>query len=86
MLVSVAEVAMLARAHLMRLTPQERRRLVELVRIARGRPSNLSRSEREELAELVAKLEPRLLAGEAAEKLSPVRLPKRISRGKARSR
>ncbi len=80
-LISIAEVGMLARDHLMRLTPAERRRLIGLVRIARGRPSRLRNSQREELAELVAKLEPRLLAGEAADKLSPVPLPKRILRG-----
>ena len=38
---SIAEVAMLAREHLARLTPAERRRLVELVRTGRGRPSHL---------------------------------------------
>ncbi len=72
---------MLARDHLMRLTPEERRRLVVLVRKGHGRPSRLNRTDREELAELVAKLEPRMLAGEAVDKLSPVSLPHRLTHG-----
>src|SRR5665213_723060 len=83
-LISIAEVAMLARERLLRLTPAERRRLLELVRIARGRPSHLGNADRDELAELVAKLEPRLLAGQAADRISPVPLPKRIVRGPKR--
>jgi hypothetical protein len=80
-LVAIAEVGMLAREHLNRLTPQERRRLIELVRLGRGRPSNLKGRQRQELAWLVAKLEPRMFAGAAADKLSPVPLPKRMLRG-----
>ncbi len=80
-LLSIAEVGVLARDHLMRLTPEERRRLVVLVRKGRGRPSRLKRSEREELAQLVARLEPRMLAGEAVDKLSPVPLPHRLTHG-----
>ncbi|MDQ6732082.1 MAG: hypothetical protein M3022_17790 [Actinomycetota bacterium] len=81
-LISIAEVGLLARDHLLRLSPAERRRLIGLVRIARGRPSHLSAADREELAELVAKLEPRLLAGEAVDRISPVSLPKRFTRGR----
>lgn len=84
-LISIAEIGMLARQHLLRLTPAERRRLVGLLRVARGRPRNLSAAQRNELAELVAKLEPRLLAGEAVNKLSPVPLPKRILHGSAKT-
>ena len=80
-LISIAEVAMLARDHVERLTPAERRRLVVLIRTGRGRPSNLGRRERAELEALVAKLEPRLLAGRAAERLSPVPLPQRLVYG-----
>ena len=83
-LISIAEIGLLARDHVLRLTPQERRRLLELIRDARGRPSQLSRAERDELAELVARLEPRLLAGEAADRISPVPLPRRIVRGSRR--
>jgi hypothetical protein len=85
-LLSAAEVAMLARDHIMRLDPQERRRLIELVRIGRGRRRNLSEAEREELATLVAKLEPRLLAGSAVDKLSPVPLPRRLVYGPRKRR
>ncbi len=80
-LLSAAEVAILARDHVMRLDRSERRRLVELVRIGRGRRRNLSESESEELAELIALMEPRLLAGLAAERLSPVPLPRRVVHG-----
>jgi hypothetical protein len=81
-LLLLAEVAALARDHVAHLTPPERRRLVWLLRKGRGRPSNLSSGQREELAELVAKMEPRLLAGEAVKRLSPVPLPKRLLFGK----
>lgn len=85
-LVAVAEVGILAHSHLMRLEPGERRRLLGLVRAARGRPSKLTARERYELADLVAKLEPRLLAGEAANRLSPFPLPRRVVRGPRRKR
>ncbi len=81
-LISIAEVGLLARDHVLRLTPAERQRLIVLIRIARGRPSRLSAVDREELAALVAKLEPRLLAGEAVDRISPVPLPKRVTRGR----
>jgi hypothetical protein len=85
-LLAIGEIALLAREHAVKLTPAERRRLFELVREGRGRPSNLSAAERDELAGLVAKTEPRLFAGGVASKLSPVPLPRRITRGpKARS-
>ncbi len=80
-LLAVAEVALLARDHIMRLSPNERRRLVELARIGRGRRHNLSEAEREELAVLIASMEPRLLAGHAVQKMSPVPLPRRLLYG-----
>jgi hypothetical protein len=80
-LLAAAEVAMLAREHVARLSPAERRRVVELVRIGRGRPQNLSEQERDELSRLIAKMEPRVLAGQAVEKLSPVPLPHRLIYG-----
>jgi hypothetical protein len=83
-LLAVAEIAVLARNHLRRLEPAERRRLFELVRRGRGRTSSLSESEREELSGLVAKVEPRLFAGLAADKLSPVPLPRRLIEGRRR--
>ena len=78
---AVGEIALLARTHASKLTPEERRRLVSLVREGRGRPSNLDAQEREELAGLVQKAEPRLFAGLVADKLSPVPLPRRITHG-----
>jgi hypothetical protein len=81
-LVSAAEVALLARDHLMRLTPEERRRLVALVRAGRGRPSRLSNAQRRELAALLDKLEARALFGDAVTRLSPVPLPRRLVYGR----
>jgi hypothetical protein len=80
-LLAVAEIAMLAKRHVEHLTPVERRRLIQLVRTSRGRKGNLSEAERRELARLVHKMEPRLFAGAAADKLSPIPLPRRFTQG-----
>jgi hypothetical protein len=80
-LLAIAEIALLARDHLGRLAPDERRRLLTLVR--KGR-SHLSEDERAELAVLVAKAEPRRFAGAAVDKLSPVPLPHRLLYGRDR--
>jgi ABC-type phosphate/phosphonate transport system ATPase subunit len=72
-LIALGELGLLAREHVRRLDPDERRRVIELLRRARGRPSRLSGRERRELARLVAKAEPRLFATAAAKKLRPVR-------------
>ena len=81
-LLAIGEIALVARNHVAKLEPAERRRLVELVRMGRGRPRNLSAEDREELATLLAKAEPRLLAGSIADKLSPVPLPRRVVQGR----
>jgi hypothetical protein len=83
-LLTAAEVAMLARDHFQRLTPQERRRVVVLVREGRGRRRNLTEAERDELSALIAKVEPRVLAGQAVDAISPVPLPRRLVYGRAR--
>jgi hypothetical protein len=83
-LLLLAELLLVARQHLMMLEPQERRRVVELVRRGRGQRRNLSTDEREELAGLIAKAEPRHFAGTVAERLSPVPLPRRIVEGPRR--
>jgi hypothetical protein len=80
-LLAIAEIAVLARDHVGKLEPQERRRLVELVRKGRGRRNTLPDDERAELAALVAKAEPRRFVGMAADKLSPVPLPRRLVHG-----
>lgn len=81
-LLVLGEVALLARDHIERLEPRERRRMVVLIRDARGRPGqNLAPREREELEQLIAKAEPKLFAAAAAQKLSPVPLPKRFRPG-----
>ena len=83
-LLALAEIAVLARRHLSRLTPAERRRLFQLLRAGRGRGRKLGATERDELAALVAKVEPRHFAGLAADRLSPVPLPRRIVEGRRR--
>lgn len=80
-LIALGELVLIAHAHLGKLEPGERRRLFELVRTGRGRPSNLSDPDRRELRDLIAKVEPRLLAGTAVDKLSPVPLPGRVLYG-----
>jgi hypothetical protein len=77
-LLAAAELALLARDHIGRLSPPERRRLIALVRVGRGRRSRLTDDERDELAGLLAKFQPRLLMGEAIDRLSPVPLPRRL--------
>lgn len=81
-LVSTAELALVARDHLMLLTPAERRRLVTLVRIGRGRRSRLSDGQRRELELLMGKLQARRFMGDAITRVSPVRLPKRLVYGR----
>jgi len=81
-LLALAEIVSLAQEHITRLEPHERRRVLELLRVGRGRPSKLSPRQRAELHMLVAKADPRLFAGMVADKLSPVKLPKRVVRGK----
>jgi hypothetical protein len=80
-LLALAEVALVAHDHVARLEPQERRRILTLVRIGRGRRQRLTEAQREELRQLVAKAEPRLFVGEVAQKVSPVKLPNRVVHG-----
>jgi hypothetical protein len=80
-LLAIGEIVMLARDHLQKLEPRERRRFLELMRRGRGRSRNLSLAERAELAALIGKANPRLFVGLAAEKISPVKLPRRVVRG-----
>jgi hypothetical protein len=80
-MLALGEVALMAyQEHLALLEPHERRRLLELVRTGRGRRRNLTESEREELHELMVKLHPREFAAHAAQKLSPVPIPKTFVR------
>lgn len=72
-LLALAELALLARQHVVKLEPHERRRIRELVIRGRGKPSNLTAHERSELAMLVAKTDPKLFATTALRKMSPIR-------------
>jgi hypothetical protein len=69
---AIAQTVLLVRRHFRHLTPEDRRRLRELVR--RGR--SMTATEREELRLLLAKMEPKAFALAAANALSPVRLPR----------
>lgn len=74
-LIAIVQLALLARRHLGALTPTERRRAAQLVRRARS----LTPAERHELIGIASKLEPRAFAGAAADRLSPVPLPRSVS-------
>lgn len=82
-LLAAAEIVLLAREHLQKLAPDERRRFLQLMRRGRGRPSRLTAAERAELAMLVLKADPRQFARLAAQRLSPIPVPDRISRRKS---
>jgi hypothetical protein len=79
-ILAVAQVALLARRHVVALTPIERRRFAELVRHGH----HLSAPERRELRDLLMKLEPRAFAVNAADHMSPFPLPKRMLGGRRR--
>jgi hypothetical protein len=77
-LVAILQLALLARRHLGAITPAERRRAAHLIRHAR----RLTPDERHELIDIASKLEPRAFAGAAANKFSPVPLPRRVTNGR----
>ena len=83
-LLATGQILLLAREHLTRLEPHERRRVIELVARGRGRRRNLSPAERAELGWLIAKADPRQFAGQVANKFSPVPLPARLVNGRRR--
>jgi hypothetical protein len=75
------ELAAMAWTHFAKLNSAQRRRLIALLWQSGGRPRSLAPNEREELGALVATLQPRLLIGSAAKRLSPVPVPKRLLYG-----
>jgi hypothetical protein len=77
-LLVVAELALVARRHLQHLDPAERRRLAALVRKGKG----LSPLEAHELRTLVGKLDPVAFAGSTVERLSPLPLPRKLTRSR----
>ena len=68
-LIVLGELLLLAREHLAKLEPHERRRVVQLVRRGRGRPRNLTERDRRELARLVEKAQPREFARSAMKRV-----------------
>jgi hypothetical protein len=85
-LLAIGEVLLIAKDHVERLEPRERRRLLALVREGRGRRSRLAAEQRAELERLIAKAAPREFVGEAVQRFSPVKLPDRIVYGPKRKR
>ena len=71
-LLAIAQTVLLARRHLERLDPRDRRRLGQLAR----RGPRMDRREREELRRLIGKLEPRAFAASTADAFSPFPLPR----------
>jgi hypothetical protein len=71
-ILAIAQVALLVRRHLRGLNKAERARLTELAR----RGTKLTPAERVELRALVSKFETKALVVGAADRLSPVPLPK----------
>jgi hypothetical protein len=72
-LVAAAEIAWITRSHWRRLEPEERSRLLALIRKSRFRRSRLSRPERREAAELLEKIDYAELGGNVAATLLPFR-------------
>jgi hypothetical protein len=72
-LLAIARGAVATKRHWDRLTAQERRSLVRLVRKSKGRASNLSLRERHQLRRLVVKLELQRLGRDLAALASPLR-------------
>ena len=82
---AVAELAVQLRRHVAKLEPDERARLLALLRQARGGPRSLTRSERSELLELVARMEPEALIATAVKRVSPIPVPRRLVEGGAKA-
>jgi hypothetical protein len=68
----IAQIALMVRRHLRGLSRDERRRLTELAR----KGTTLTPAERSELRTLVSKMEPKAFVLGAADKISPVPLPR----------
>lgn len=75
---ALAEIAVLAKRHVEHLDTGERRELGGLLRHAR----RLSPADRLRLRELVTKMEPRAFVGGAADRLSPIPIPRRLSKAR----
>jgi hypothetical protein len=77
-LIAIGQLALLARHHLQRLDPSERRRLAQLVR----RGPRMAAPERAELRSLVGKLDLGAFAGAGLDAFSPVPIPRRFRGGR----
>jgi hypothetical protein len=72
-LIAAAEVVLATYQHWRRLEPEERARMIELVRKSKGRPSKLSEREADELEMLLEKFGHIELAGSVASIVIPFR-------------
>jgi hypothetical protein len=72
-LIILGELLLLANEHVHKLDPQERHRVVELVRRGHGRPRNLNDRDRRELAQLLDKAEPREFVKTAGKRMVGIR-------------
>ncbi len=79
-LLIIGQLLLLAKDHIERLSPRERRRLVTLVKGTRGVPSNLTPAARTELEGLIAKVEPKVFAQTATQMFSPLPIGRRTAR------
>ena len=77
-LVAIAKLALVVKKHMEHLTPAERRRLARLA----SRPHKLKPKERKDLRRLVSKLDARAFAGSAADRFSPLPLPRRLTKAR----
>lgn len=77
-LISVVQIALLARRHLQHLSKDERHRLAQLARRGKG----MTPAERDEFRALADKLDARAFVGGAADRVSPVPLPRRFSKAR----
>lgn len=71
--IAAGEIAIMAKRHVDKLAPGERRELRSLLAKSRGRRGNLTAGERNRLMALVRKLEPGVFARSAAKSAVPLR-------------
>jgi hypothetical protein len=77
-LLFLAEILVLAKRHLEKLSQEERQQLFILLR--KGR--NITQAERQQLIKLIRLMEPRAFAGQSLDILSPVPMPNKITKKK----
>ena len=82
-LLLIGELAVQLRAHVAKLEPAERARLLALLRRGSAHPRAITEHERGELVGLIARMEPQVLIGMAVKHASPIPVPRRLVEGGA---